>query len=79
MAASPQHIAKGQHRREQMLDFIRAYRGSHGYSPTMQEIADSLGMSGLNGVARHLKLLEAAGRIRTTAHIPRSIVLLDEA
>ncbi|MBE0504419.1 MAG: transcriptional repressor LexA [Desulfuromonadales bacterium] len=64
-------------RQRQAYDFIRNFIGVHGFSPTLQEIAASLGISGNLGVQRHLAALERQGLLRRTPRSSRAIVLTE--
>jgi repressor LexA len=66
-------------RQRQTYDFIRNFIGKYGYSPTLQEIAASLGISGNLGVQRHLAALERQGLLRRTPRNSRAIVLTEAA
>jgi repressor LexA len=48
-------------RQKQILDFIGQYIQKFGTSPTLQEIADSLGVSSLATVHEHLQTLSKKG------------------
>ena len=41
-------------REKQIFDFITAYRSSNGLSPSMQEIADGVGLYSTSSVHRHI-------------------------
>lgn len=71
-------IEQGERRRDEIEQFIVDYVGEHGYSPTISEIGEAIGVSSPNAVRNHLTKMEEAGRIKTTPRIARSIVLLDE-
>lgn len=62
-------------RQRQTYDFIRSFIGEYGYSPTLQEIAGALGITGNLGVLRHLAALERRGLLRRTPGNSRAIVL----
>lgn len=64
-------------RQGQFMQFIRAYRDAHGYSPTVREIGDAMDIKSPNGVMAHIKSLQKKGRIRCTPEIARSIVLTE--
>ena len=49
-------------RQLEILQFIRAYRRSHGYSPTMQEIGDHLSLTKVT-VFEHVGALEKKGAL----------------
>ncbi len=62
-------------RQMEILIFIRDYRARHGYSPTMQEIGDSLGLSKVT-VFEHAGALERKGLLeRGSKHSARSLRL----
>jgi repressor LexA len=65
-------------RQKQILDFIRQYIQKFGSSPTLQEIADSLGVSSLATVHEHLQTLTKKGMIRRFEGAVRGIELLDK-
>jgi len=57
-----------------ILSLIRDYQREHGYSPTMQELADQLGVSKVT-VFEHVAVLEKKGLLRRTPHRARSLEL----
>ena len=57
-----------------ILTLIRDYRRKHGYSPTMQEIADTLGVTKVT-VFEHVTGLEKKGLLRRSRHRARSLEL----
>jgi len=66
-------------RQMSVLRFIRDYRNRHGYSPTMQEIADTLQVSKVT-VFEHVGALEAKGLLlRGARHKARSLQLSSDA
>ncbi|PLX89299.1 MAG: LexA family transcriptional regulator [Desulfuromonas sp.] len=62
-------------RQQQVYDFIVHYVASHGFPPTLQEIARHLGVSGNLGVIRHLAALEKKGYIQREKGSSLGIVL----
>ena len=64
-------------RQKQIIDFISQYIQKFGTSPTLQEIADSLGVSSLATVHEHLQTLAKKGVIRRFEGAVRGIELLD--
>lgn len=64
-------------RQRQIVDFISQYIQKFGTSPTLQEIADSLGVSSLATVHEHLQTLVKKGVIRRFEGAVRGIELLD--
>jgi repressor LexA len=60
-------------RQAEVLKFIRAYRTRNGFSPTMQEIGDSLGLTKVTAF-EHVGALERKGLLlRGTKHSARSL------
>jgi repressor LexA len=64
-------------RQKQIVDFIRDYVAEHEYAPTMQEIADYLGVSRPT-VFEHIEALEAKGALTREATRSRTIELAEE-
>lgn len=56
-----------------ILEFIRKYIEDHGYSPTLQEIANSQGLSSLATVHEHLQALDKKGVIKRMQGSSRGI------
>jgi len=64
-------------RQKQIVDFIGQYIQKFGISPTLQEIADALGVSSLATVHEHLQSLVKKGVIRRFEGAVRGLELLD--
>ncbi len=64
-------------RQKQILDFIKQYIDKYGYSPTLAEIAVSIGVSSLATVHEHLQALVAKGVIKKFEGAVRGIEVLD--
>jgi repressor LexA len=64
-------------RQRQIIDFIAQYIQKNGYSPTLQDIADAIGVSSLATVHEHLQALVKKGVIRKYEGAVRGIELLD--
>lgn len=64
-------------RQLEIVSFIRDYFGDKGYAPTMQEIADHLGVSRPT-VFEHIEALEAKGALQRQALRSRGIELAPE-
>lgn len=56
---------------------IRNYRHIHGYSPTMQELADQLGTSKVT-IFEHVGALEKKGVLRRDKHKARSLEIITD-
>ena len=65
-------------RQMEVLTFIRNYRASVGYSPTLQEIADELGITKVT-VYEHVSALVDKGLLRHLAHKARSLEITARA
>ncbi len=56
-----------------ILAFLEEYIASHGYPPTMREIAAAVHLSSIATVHGHLKRLESKGFIKRDISRPRAI------
>lgn len=65
-------------RQRQILGFIKQYIEKYGYSPTLAEIAESIGVSSLATVHEHLQSLAQKGVIKKFEGAVRGIELLDQ-
>ncbi len=59
-------------RQKSVFEVLCAYYRQHGYSPTVREIGDRLGLAGPAGVHRLLKILEEKGYIHSEVGKKRS-------
>ncbi|HYD35853.1 MAG TPA: transcriptional repressor LexA [Vitreimonas sp.] len=64
-------------RQRQIVDFIAQYIQKNGYSPTLQEIAQAIGVSSLATVHEHLQALQRKKVIRKFEGAVRGIELID--
>ena len=60
-------------RQHDVLEFLRRFIGEHGYSPSLEEIADGVGCSSIATVHKHIANLQSKGLIRRLANRSRSI------
>jgi len=58
---------------ERVIAFIREYRAERGYSPTLAEIAQAVGLAGRSGAAYQVRQLVQAGRLSRTYKTPRGV------
>lgn len=65
-------------RQRQIVEFINQYIQRHGYSPTLAEIAEAIGVSSLATVHEHLQALEKKGIIRKYEGAIRGIELVNK-
>jgi repressor LexA len=66
-------------RQADVVDAIRAFITKHGYSPTVREIADGIGVSSLNTVAGHLMALRRKGFVTWSEGAARTIRIVSRA
>src|SRR5260221_6559038 len=64
-------------RQKQILEFIKKYIDKYGYSPTLGEIAEAMGVSSLATVHEHLQALVKKGIIKKFDGVVRGIEILD--
>ncbi|MBU1132985.1 MAG: transcriptional repressor LexA [Patescibacteria group bacterium] len=64
-------------KQKQILDFLSQYIQSNSYSPTLQEIADAMGLSSLATVHEHLQALERKNVIKRYDGAVRGIEIVD--
>src|SRR5438105_3928187 len=65
-------------RQKQILKYIKEYIEKYGYSPTLAEIANAMGVSSLATVHEHLQTLVKKGVIKKFDGAVRGIELLDQ-
>lgn len=65
-------------RQKEILNFIRRYIAKYGYSPTLGEIAEAIGVSSLATVHEHLQALSKKGLIKRFDGAVRGIEVLDQ-
>jgi repressor LexA len=65
-------------KQRQVLDFLGQFIEFHGYSPSLEEIAEGLGLSALSTIHKHLKNLEAKGLLQRRWNHSRSLELTEE-
>ncbi len=64
-------------RQKEILDFLKLYINKYGYSPTLAEIADCIGVSSLATVHEHIQALVQKGVVKKYAGAVRGLELLD--
>jgi repressor LexA len=65
-------------RQREVLDVIRDFIARHGYSPSLEEIGEKLGLSSVATVHKHVSLLTEKGYVRRAWNQNRSIELVGE-
>jgi repressor LexA len=71
---NPDHITP---RQMEVLRLVRDYRRSHGFSPTLKELAAELGVSKVT-VFEHLSVLQKKGLLKRSKHKVRSLEIADD-
>lgn len=64
--------------RERMCQYISQYISDMGYSPTVREIGEAVGLKSSASVYNHLSKLEMEGRIEIKHYSPRTIKIIKE-
>lgn len=77
--AGKELLKRGEQRRKAILKFVRAYWKKEGHSPTIQEIADAVGLSSPNATRNHLFTLQNSGFITMKPKVARAITPVDPA
>lgn len=65
----------GDDRRREILAAIREYTAERGHAPSIEEIADLVGVASTNTVRHHLRVLEMNGQVRRDPRRPRTLVV----
>ncbi len=63
-------------RQQQVLEILSRFIATHGFPPSLRELAAQLGISGTLGVTKHLDALERKGYIRRQGGSSRGITLI---
>jgi len=66
-------------RQKQILDFIKQYIDKYGYSPTLGEIAEAIGVTSLATVHEHIGTLVRKGVIKRFDGAIRGIEVIDQS
>lgn len=66
-------------RQHEILEYLTSYIDDHGYAPSFEEIAESMGYGSLATVHEHLSNLERKGVIRRSYNESRSIEVLSRS
>ncbi|AFC86319.1 transcriptional repressor LexA [Frateuria aurantia] len=67
------------HRQSHVLAFVRQRLEQDGQAPTLEEIGIALGIAQVSAVRKHLRALEAKGRLLIEPHRARGIQLVRES
>ena len=62
---------------ENLYDFLQSYMTTHGYAPSLREMASACFM-GRSTVLRYLDKLEGRGQIKRTEGLARSVILVQQ-
>ncbi len=76
MASMSLHLTS---RQSNILEFIRARVAQGGQAPTLEEIGQAMGLPNVSAVLKHVRSLEAKGRLAIEPNRSRGIRLVDSA
>ena len=76
MSAMTLHLTS---RQSNILAFIRARLQQTGEAPTLEEIGNAMGLPNVSAVLKHVRSLEAKGRLAIEANRARGIRLIQES
>lgn len=68
--------AKGELKRKQIMDYLKEFYSTHGYPPTVREIAEAVSLKSTASVHTHLSMLEEQGLIKRDAFNSRAIEIV---
>lgn len=63
-------------RHRKIMHFLSKFQGQNGYSPSIRQIGEAIGVKSTSLVDYYLKQLEEMGKIERDAHVSRSIRLI---
>ena len=66
-------------RHRKIMRFLSTFQDQNGYSPSIRQIGEAIGVKSTSLVDYYLKQLEEMGQIERDAHVSRSIRLNDES
>lgn len=67
----------GDRRRDAVLEFVAEFWETHGYGPSMREIATGIGITHPSGAAYHVRILIEGGCLSRIEGIARSIRVIE--
>lgn len=71
-------VEQGEKRRAQILAFVQEFIDTNGYSPSIAEICNGVGVVSPNAVRNHLQRMQEDGVIDVTPRVARSIRIRQE-
>lgn len=66
-------------RQQEVIEFIKDYKLSHGMPPTRLELSVEMGWSSANAAQEHLKALERKGALKLEPGASRGIILPEDS
>ena len=67
--------AAGQKKRDEIIEMIVSYMLENGFSPTIRDIGDAVGLKSTASVYNHLEKLKEEGRLSFKNNEPRTITI----
>ena len=71
-------IEQGEERRKAILAYITDYIGTHGYSPSLGDIARAVGLHSRSAARKHVLVLCRLGYLKVDPKVARSITLAEK-
>lgn len=68
----------GRGKTNQILHFIQQFTNDHGYSPTIREIGNAVGLKSTSTVSGYLSRMEKKGLVTQMPGTPRSLRIVDD-
>lgn len=62
---------------EQILGFVREFWESHGYAPTVREVAGAVGIGSIGGMSVRLHRMREDGLLTFADRTPRTLAAVD--
>jgi SOS-response transcriptional repressor LexA len=73
LKTSPRQLAQGRQTRDRLVEAIRQFIAEHGYSPTVRELGDLVGLKSTASVHFQLRALAIEKRITWKPEQPRTV------
>jgi len=70
-------IAQGKERRKKIMSYVKSYTRKHGFAPSIEEIAEGVGLESKTAVRHHLAILAEDGKVTMQPGKYRSLRVVD--
>src|SRR3989344_5087380 len=65
-------------KQKQVLDFIKQYKTTHGYAPSLQEIGKKFKLASISTAHYYIKKLQEAGQLNKAFNQPRGVSTIEQ-